>query len=127
MTHTTACSRPEKASQAERHAKLAQRRRQGAGGPAEPRPMAPTRQLSCGSPFATTKTPDDGTRTKTSPASASVNWPNNDCVNHMCTLGQWVFAELTDIDQIEEDFSATVDETFETMIARASASPAVSA
>jgi type III restriction enzyme len=48
-------------------------------------------------------------------------------VNNLRTFGRWAFTELTEIYQIEEDFRSKVEKSFDTMIARASASPAVSA
>ncbi|HYD53675.1 MAG TPA: DEAD/DEAH box helicase family protein [Gemmatimonadaceae bacterium] len=44
-------------------------------------------------------------------------------VNHMGTLGRWAFAELTEVYQIESDFEAKVEGTFDQMLD--SAAPAV--
>jgi len=48
-------------------------------------------------------------------------------VNHLKQYGRWAFAEFTDMYEIESDFSATVEGTFNTMIATATAKPTTEA
>jgi type III restriction enzyme len=45
-------------------------------------------------------------------------------VNHLGTYGRWAFAEFTEVYQIESDFKAKVEGTFDAMIASAAAQPA---
>jgi len=45
-------------------------------------------------------------------------------VNNLGTLGRWAFAELTEIYQIESDFSAKVESAFNEMIERTAGTPA---
>jgi type III restriction enzyme len=44
-------------------------------------------------------------------------------VNHLGTFGRWAFAEFTEVYQIEADFKAKVEGSFETMIAGVAAQP----
>ncbi len=46
-------------------------------------------------------------------------------VNNLRQYGRWAFAEFTDMYQIETDFAAKVESTFERMIATATAAPAL--